>query len=125
MQLHSVDGDNTPVSKQQAELVTRASLGGKAIVAQIAEISSNLRDHELFNYDRRMCLVEQLVLLLVLGTSIWVLIDAKTIGVKKGQIKGMSDLGPWGWFFVCLLLWIVGFPFYLAKRGEYKRINGK
>lgn len=125
MQLHSVDGDNTPVSKQQAELVTRASLGGKAIVAQIAEISSNLRDHELFNYDRRMCLVEQLVLLLVLGTSIWVLIDAKTIGVKKGQIKGMSDLGPWGWFSVCLLLWIVGFPFYLAKRGEYKRINGK
>ncbi len=61
--------------------------------------------------------------LVVLGTSIWVLIDAKTIGVQKGQIKGMGDLGAWGWFFVCLLLWIVGFPFYLAKRGEYKRIN--
>jgi uncharacterized membrane protein len=61
--------------------------------------------------------------LVVLGTSIWVLIDAKTIGVKKGQIKGMGNMGPWAWFFVCLLLWIIGFPFYLAKRGEFKRVN--
>jgi hypothetical protein len=61
--------------------------------------------------------------LVVLGTSIWVLIDAKAIGVKKGQIKGMGNLGPWAWFFVCLLLWIIGFPFYLAKRGEFKRVN--
>lgn len=63
--------------------------------------------------------------ILVIGTSIWVLIDAKTIGVKKGQIQGMGNLGPMGWFFICLLLWIVGFPFYLVKRSEYKRINGK
>lgn len=61
--------------------------------------------------------------IVVLATSIWVLIDAKTIGVKKGQIQGLGDLGPWGWFFVCLLLWIIGFPFYLAKRSEYIRIN--
>jgi hypothetical protein len=54
-----------------------------------------------------------------------VLIDAKKIGVKKGQIKGLADIGPWGWFFVCLLLWIIGFPLYLLKRGELKRINGK
>jgi hypothetical protein len=69
--------------------------------------------------------MEIIVLILVVATSIWVLVDAKTIGVKKGQVKGMADLGAWGWFFVCLLLWIVGFPFYLAKREEYKRINGK
>jgi len=64
-----------------------------------------------------------IILIIVLATSIWVLIDAKTIGVKKGQIKGIADMGPWGWFFVCLLLWIIGFPFYLIKREEYKRIN--
>ena len=64
-----------------------------------------------------------LIWLVIIGTSIWVLVDAKSIGVKKGQIKGLGDLGPWGWFFVCLLLWIVGFPFYLAKRSEYKKIN--
>jgi hypothetical protein len=51
--------------------------------------------------------------------------DAKSIGIKNGQLKGFFNLGPWGWFFVCLLLWIVGFPAYLAKRGELKRINGK
>jgi hypothetical protein len=61
--------------------------------------------------------------IIVIATSIWVLIDAKTIGVKKGQIQGMGNLGPSGWFFACLLLWIIGFPFYLAKRSEFKRIN--
>jgi hypothetical protein len=61
--------------------------------------------------------------LLIIATSIWVVVDAKAIGVKSGQIEGLGNMGPWGWFFVCLLLWIVGFPFYLAKRGEFKRIN--
>jgi len=61
--------------------------------------------------------------LIIWTTSIWVLFDAQTIGVKKGVIKGWGNMGPWGWFFVSLLLWIVGFPFYLAKRGEFKRAN--
>ena len=63
--------------------------------------------------------------IVVIATSLWVLIDAKTIGVKKGQINGMGNMGPWSWFFACLLLWIIGFPFYLAKRGEFKRINAR
>lgn len=69
--------------------------------------------------------MDSIVLIIVLVTSIWVLVDAKTIGVKKEQITGVANMGPAGWFFVCLLLWIVGFPFYLAKRGEFKKINGK
>lgn len=69
--------------------------------------------------------METFILLVVIGTSLWVLVDANTIGVKKGQITGMGNMGPWGWFFVCLLLWIIGFPFYLAKRDEFKRINSK
>jgi hypothetical protein len=52
-----------------------------------------------------------MIYLLVIGTSLWVLFDANSIGVKKGQIKGMGDMGPAGWF--------------LAKRGEFKRVNGK
>ena len=63
--------------------------------------------------------------IVVIATSLWVLIDAKTIGVKKGQIDGMGTMGPWSWFVACLLLWIIGFPFYLAKRGEFKRINAR
>lgn len=69
--------------------------------------------------------MEALFSTLVIATSVWVLIDAKTIGVEKGQLGGLADIGPWGWFFVCLFLWIVGFPYYLAKRPELKRINGK
>lgn len=62
-----------------------------------------------------------LLVVLIAGTSLWVLIDARSIGVKKGQISGFFNMGPAGWFFSCLLLWIVGFPAYLAKRDEYKR----
>ena len=63
------------------------------------------------------------ILLLIVITSIWVVSDAKSIGVKKGQVKGILDMGPWGWFFVCLFLWIVGFPAYLAMRSKYKAAN--
>jgi hypothetical protein len=68
-------------------------------------------------------MMEAILLLIVVGTSIWVVSDAKSIGVKKGQVKGILDMGPWGWFFVCLFLWIVGFPAYLAMRGKYKAAN--
>jgi len=67
--------------------------------------------------------MDAIMLLVVIGTSVWVLIDSKKIGVKKGQLKGIANMGPGGWFIVCLLLWIVGFPYYLVKRGEYRRIN--
>lgn len=66
-----------------------------------------------------------LVFLIVLGTSIWVYTDAKSIGVKKGQLKGVSDMGPLGWFVASLGLWIIGFPMYLANRPQLKRINHK
>jgi hypothetical protein len=69
--------------------------------------------------------MDAIITIIVIATSIWVLVDAKTIGVKKGQITGVANMGPFRWFIVCLLLWIVGFPFYLAKRGEFKKINGK
>ena len=67
--------------------------------------------------------METLIILVIVGTSIWVAFDAKSIGIKKGQLKGMLDMGPLGWFFVCLFLWIIGFPAYLAMRGKYKKIN--
>ena len=64
-----------------------------------------------------------LILLIIVVTSVWVFFDAKSIGVKKGQLKGVCNLAPGGWFIVCLGLWIIGFPAYLAKRPELKRIN--
>ena len=62
-----------------------------------------------------------IMLLLVVGTSIWVYADAKSIGVRKGLIPGFADMSAGGWLAVCLLLWIVGFPMYLAKRTELQR----
>lgn len=66
-----------------------------------------------------------LVWVIVIGSSIWVLIDAKRIGVQKGQIKGICNMGAVAWFIVCLLLWIVAFPCYLWKRRQYLTANGK
>ena len=67
--------------------------------------------------------MDTMILLVILGTSVWVLFDARSIGVKKGMVKGLANMGPWGWFFVPLFLWIVGFPAHLAMRGKYKKIN--
>lgn len=58
--------------------------------------------------------------LVIIGTSIWVAIDASNIGARRGLIKGLGNMGPAGWFFSCLLLWIIGFPVYLAKRSAIK-----
>lgn len=57
---------------------------------------------------------------IVIVSAVWVLFDAKNIGVRKGLIPGMGNIGPWGWFFVTLLFWIVGFPMYLYYRGKFK-----
>lgn len=65
-----------------------------------------------------------MVAVIWLGTSLWVLIDAKQLGVKQGRMGGgFLDMGSWGWFFACLLLWILAFPAYLIKRSEYLRLK--
>lgn len=61
-----------------------------------------------------------LMWLIFLGTSIWVWVDASDIGAKKGLVKGIFDMGPLAWFLCCLLVWIIAFPIYLAKRGTIK-----
>lgn len=58
--------------------------------------------------------------LVVLSTAIWVVIDASSIGMRKGLVLGVGNMGPWGWFFSTLLLWIVAFPMYLHYRGKFK-----
>ena len=58
--------------------------------------------------------------LVIIGTSIWLAVDSSNIGARKGLVKGSGNMGPAGWFFCCLLIWIIGFPVYLAKRSEIK-----
>lgn len=58
--------------------------------------------------------------IIVIASAIWVYFDARSIGVHKNLVSGFWNLGPFGWSVATLLLWIVGFPAYLIKRGTLK-----
>ena len=66
-------------------------------------------------------MLDQLVFCIVCGTSLWVLIDSRNIGIKKGTFGGVFNMGPTEWFFACLLCWIAAFPAYLVKRRKHIR----
>ncbi len=62
--------------------------------------------------------------LVAIATAIWVGIDASNLGMRRGRLNGgFLDMGPAGWVFACLLLWIVAFPCYLATRSRYKNLG--
>ena len=70
--------------------------------------------------------MESLVFLIIVGTSLWVAYDAEKKGAKSGRLGGgFFDMGPIGWLFACLLLWIVAFPAYLVKREEIEKSSSK
>jgi hypothetical protein len=52
-----------------------------------------------------------LIVLIVIGTTIWVGVDASKRDWGEGSGTGT-------WVVGCILLWIVVFPVYLAKRGK-------
>ena len=54
-------------------------------------------------------------------STVWVYVDAKEIGARKGLIKGFFDVGPGAWSACVFLLWIIAFPLYLWKRGSIKQ----
>lgn len=56
------------------------------------------------------------LLLIMLGTTIWMTIDARIhrIAVDK-KPYGLNN-GALAWFLTALLLWIITFPYYLWKR---------
>lgn len=58
----------------------------------------------------------EIVLLVVLASSIWVFIDAQNY---KGQFGvGPDNISPGAWLILSIALWIVFFPMYLFKRGK-------
>ena len=65
-----------------------------------------------------------LVLVIVIAiSSVWVATDvAKLRGSgPNGAGKSVTDMGPVGWFFACLLLWFIAFPLYLASRHNFAK----
>ncbi len=60
----------------------------------------------------------------ILASSVWVLVDARTLGIKApprqaGKKKGFLDYGPVGFFMASALLWLIGFPAYLVRRRRH------
>ena len=55
-----------------------------------------------------------LLLLLVIGSTIWVGVDASA---RDWNANGRSG-STFSWVIGCLLLWIIVFPIYLAQRGK-------
>jgi hypothetical protein len=64
--------------------------------------------------------IDLLVVLVIAGTSIWVLVDSINIGAKRDRNLGTAGTSPAAWFFGCLILWIVIFPVYLYQRDKIK-----
>lgn len=60
------------------------------------------------------------VLIMILGTSIWAADDSKRINLKK--YKSGISYGPVVLFIAIAMFWIVGFPWYLSIR--YRIKNG-
>jgi hypothetical protein len=64
-----------------------------------------------------------IVWLAIIGSTIWVGIDASNLGMKRGRIGGGPiDMGVVSWVLCCLFLWIIAFPCYLVARGKYRAL---
>ena len=51
-------------------------------------------------------------------TSIWVAIDAKKNQITTYDEPYSINTGALAWFFCCLIIWIVAFPYYLVRRNK-------
>jgi hypothetical protein len=61
-----------------------------------------------------------LIVLVIVATSVWVLIDAHAIGAVRDKSLGMAGTSPAAWFVGSLLVWIIVFPMYLLHRPAIK-----
>jgi formylglycine-generating enzyme required for sulfatase activity len=60
------------------------------------------------------------VFAVVLLSSIWLYVDARAIGARRGLLEGLADARPLEWFLASLCLWIFVFPFYLTLRARIR-----
>ncbi len=65
-------------------------------------------------------LVPIIVVLVIIGTDVWVFTDARARAERGDPVVfsvGSIQLdSPEVWAVVCLVLWVLGFPLYLASR---------
>ena len=58
------------------------------------------------------------LILIIIVSSIWVLFDADINRIPFFGNFTSDNTSQWGWFFCCLLLWVVMFPIYMVKRSR-------
>ena len=61
-----------------------------------------------------------LIFVMVLATSIWVAVDASNLGAPRDRNLGVAGSSPLAWGLACIVMWIVFFPLYLAKRTKIR-----
>lgn len=64
-------------------------------------------------------MISTIIAVTVTISALWVYLDATKNNIGKIEdAKGMFNMSAGAWGIVTLLLWIIGFPAYLAKRGD-------
>jgi len=68
-------------------------------------------------------MVNVMLAVVIVASSLWVYNDARSIGVKKGQNPDLYlfDLDPAGWLSASLALWMFALPVYLYSRRMLKQ----
>jgi len=59
--------------------------------------------------------ISNLVWLVLIGSTVWVGVDVYNLRKRLGGQK-IAGMGAFAWVLCCILMWIVAFPYYLAKR---------
>lgn len=54
------------------------------------------------------------------ASTLWMFFESRSFGYRKADLKGLAAMGPWGWLFAGLFLWVVAFPLYLASRSKLR-----
>jgi hypothetical protein len=77
-----------------------------AILFSLGLLATCIVIYEMIGFD--------LTWIMVLGTALWAAFDSTKIKLRR--YKSGISYGPVVLFIACALLWIVGFPWYLAMR---------
>jgi hypothetical protein len=99
----------------------------RMIAGSLALIACGILLNAVFIYFELMTPAEIGFYVFIMATSVWVYWDATKIGIKDDSPSGKTEslrikgVGPFGWAFCCLVVWIVAFPLYLIKRPGYKK----
>jgi len=69
-----------------------------------------------------VCLIiePKIIPLMVLGTSLWVAIDSRKVGLGKYKCCSAISTNLVALFIECYFFWAIVFPWYLSKRYKIK-----